>query len=59
MSKGIEVELIRSHESRIIIRYDNEVYNLVGDNYYIYFNWWFESRRIKKKTQILDFLDLD
>jgi hypothetical protein len=42
MSKGIEVELIRSHESRIIIRYDNEVYNLVGDNY-IYFNWWFEK----------------
>jgi hypothetical protein len=40
MSKGIEVELI-SHESRIIIRYDNEVYNLV-DNY-IYFNWWFEK----------------
>jgi hypothetical protein len=29
MSKGIEVELIRSHENRIIIRYDNEVYNLV------------------------------
>jgi hypothetical protein len=42
MSKGIEVELIRSHENRIIIRYDNEVYNLVGDNY-IYFNWWFEK----------------
>jgi hypothetical protein len=42
MSKGIEVELIRSHENKIIIRYDNDVYNLVGDNY-IYFNWWFEK----------------
>lgn len=42
MEKGIEVELIRSHESKIIIKHESDYYNLVGDNY-IYFNWWFEK----------------
>jgi hypothetical protein len=42
MNKGIEVELVRSHENKIIINYENENYNLVGDNF-IYFNWWFEK----------------
>jgi hypothetical protein len=41
MSKGIEIELIRSHESKIIIKHESDYYNLVGDNF-IYFNWWFE-----------------
>lgn len=42
MDKDIEIELVRSHENKIIIRYENELYNLIGDNY-IYFNWWFEK----------------
>jgi hypothetical protein len=42
MSKGIEIELIRSHESKIIIKHESDYYNLVGDNF-IYFNWWFEK----------------
>jgi hypothetical protein len=42
MSKGIEIELVRSHDNKIIISYENENYNLVGDNF-IYFNWWFEK----------------
>jgi hypothetical protein len=42
MDMGIEIELIRSHSDKIIIRYDNETYNLIGDNY-IYFNWWFQK----------------
>lgn len=42
MEKGIEVELIRSHNDKIVIRHNSDVYNLVGDNY-IYFNWWFEK----------------
>lgn len=42
MNKGIEIELIRSHENKIIIKYDTDYYNLVGDNF-IYFNWWFEK----------------
>jgi hypothetical protein len=42
MEKGIEIELIRSHDTKIIIKYENDYYNLVGDNY-IYFNWWFEK----------------
>lgn len=42
MEKGIEIELIRSYDDKLIIRHDNDSYNLVGDNY-AYFNWWFEK----------------
>jgi hypothetical protein len=42
MKKDIEIEVIRAHDDRIIIRHDSDYYNLVGDNY-IYFNWWFEK----------------
>jgi hypothetical protein len=42
MEKGIEIELVRAHSDKIIVRYDSNTYNLVGDNY-IYFNWWFEK----------------
>jgi hypothetical protein len=42
MENGIEVDLVRSYDDKIIIRYDSNTYNLVGDNY-IYFNWWFEK----------------
>ena len=42
MDKGIEIELIRSYNDKIIIKYESDRYNLVGDNY-IYFNWWFEK----------------
>ena len=41
MERGIEIELVRSHDDKIIVRHDNESYNLVGDNF-IYFNYWFE-----------------
>lgn len=42
IDKGLEVEVVRSHPDRIIIRYGSDTYNLVGDNF-IYFNWWFEK----------------
>jgi hypothetical protein len=42
MEKGIVINVVRSHNDRIIIRHDSDTYNLVGDNY-IYFNWWFEK----------------
>ena len=42
MEAGIEIELIRAHNDKIIIKHDTDIYNLVGDNY-IYFNWWFEK----------------
>ena len=42
MEKGIEIDLIRAHNDKIIIKHGNDYYNLVGDNY-IYFNWWFEK----------------
>lgn len=42
MKNGIEIELIRSYDNKITIKYDNDKYNLVNDNY-VYFNWWFEK----------------
>lgn len=42
MEKGIVIDVVRSHNDRIIIRHDSDTYNLIGDNY-IYFNWWFEK----------------
>lgn len=42
MEKGIEIEVIRAHDNKIIIKHESDYYNLVGDNY-IYFNWWFEK----------------
>ena len=42
MDKDIEVELVRAHSDKLIIKYQTDYYNLVGDNF-IYFNWWFEK----------------
>ncbi len=42
MKKEIEIELVRAHHDKLIVRYDSNTYNLVGDNY-VYFNWWFEK----------------
>lgn len=42
MDKGAEIELVRAFDTKMVIRHDNELYNLVGDNF-IYFNWWFEK----------------
>jgi len=41
MKKDIEIELVRSHNDKIVVKYENDYFNLVGDNY-IYFNWWFD-----------------
>jgi hypothetical protein len=42
MEQGLEIEVIRAHDDKIIIKHDSDYYNLVGDNY-VYFNWWFEK----------------
>jgi hypothetical protein len=42
MERGIEIQLIRSFDNKILIKHESDLYNLVGDNY-IYFNWWFEK----------------
>lgn len=42
MEQGIEIEVIRAHDEKIIIKHESDYYNLVGDNY-VYFNWWFEK----------------
>ena len=42
MQQGIEVEVIKSYDNKIVLKHENDTYNLVGDNF-IYFNWWFEK----------------
>lgn len=42
MKKGIEIDIVRAYDNKIIVRHESETYNLVGDNF-IYFNWWFEK----------------
>jgi len=40
IDKGQEVEVVRSYDNKILIKYENDYYNLVNDNF-VYFNWWF------------------
>ena len=42
MNEGIEVEVLKSYDNKIVVKHENDTYNLVGDNF-IYFNWWFEK----------------
>ena len=42
IEKGAEIEVVRSFDNKIVIKYENEYYNLVNDNF-IYFNYWFEK----------------
>lgn len=42
LDKNAEVEVVRSFDNRIIIKYNNEFYSLTNDNF-IYFNYWFEK----------------
>ena len=42
LEKNSEIEVIRSFENKVLIKYSNEYYHMVGDNY-VYFNWWFEK----------------
>ncbi len=42
ITKGSVVEVIRTYDNKILIKYMNEYYTLNNDNF-IYFNWWFEK----------------
>lgn len=42
IEKDSEIEVIRSYDNKILIKYENDFFNLVNDNF-IYFNWWFEK----------------
>lgn len=42
MGKGIEIEVVRAHDNKIIIKHETNTYNLVNDNF-VFFNWWFEK----------------
>ena len=42
LEKGKEIEVVKSYDNKILIKFDNEFFNLVNDNF-IYFNWWFEK----------------
>jgi hypothetical protein len=39
--KGVNIDVIRSYEDKIVIKYNNDYYTLKNDNF-IYFNYWFE-----------------
>jgi hypothetical protein len=41
LEKGAEIEVVRCFDNKILIKYENQYYNLVNDNF-IYFNYWFE-----------------
>jgi len=42
MPKDAEIEVLKSYDDRIIFKYDNEQYTLIGDNF-VYFNYWFDK----------------
>lgn len=42
ISKNSEIEVIRSYDNKIVIKFENEFYSLTNDNF-IYFNYWFEK----------------
>lgn len=43
LERGAEVEVVRSFDNKIVIKYKNDYYNLVNDNF-IYFNYWFDKQ---------------
>jgi len=42
LSKGAPIDVIKTYEDKILIKINNELFNLKGDNF-VYFNWWFEK----------------
>jgi hypothetical protein len=42
IEKGAETTVVRSDDVRVLIKYKNEFYSLVKDNF-VYFNYWFEK----------------
>ncbi len=42
IERGAIIEVIKCFDTKIVFRFENEIYNLVNDNF-IYFNWWFEK----------------
>jgi hypothetical protein len=42
LSKGAPIDVIKTYEDQILIKINNELFNLKGDNF-VYFNWWFEK----------------
>lgn len=42
MERGIEIEVLKSYDNKVVIKHESDIYNLIGDNF-IYFNWWFDK----------------
>lgn len=42
IERGTEVEVVRSFDNKIVIKFKNEYFNLVNNNF-VYFNYWFEK----------------
>ena len=43
LEKNTEIIVIRSYDNKIVIKYNDDFYNLINDNY-VYFNYWFERK---------------
>lgn len=42
LKKGVQVDVVRGFDNKIVILYGNQYYNLINDNF-VYFNYWFEK----------------
>jgi hypothetical protein len=42
LKKGVKVEVYKTFDNKIIIKYDSDYFNLFNDNF-IYFNYWFRK----------------
>jgi hypothetical protein len=42
LKKGISVEIVKTFDNKIVIKYEGDFFNLTNDNF-IYFNYWFEK----------------
>lgn len=42
LTKGSNIEVVKTFENKIVIKYQNDYLNLINNNF-IYFNYWFEK----------------
>jgi hypothetical protein len=42
IAKDTEIEVVRAYDNKIVIKHEDDYYNLVGDSF-IYFNYWFNK----------------
>ena len=40
LKRGIIVEVVKTFDNKIVIKHNNDLFNLINDNF-VYFNYWF------------------